>query len=80
MVLEGLIVEIASRLSCTKPIPWIDLQEAINQFSYIHVLLLNVRWDVHLTDLNLAVNFDLRVGVEGCLSEKHLVNNDAQGP
>ena len=80
MVLEGLIVEIASRLSCTKPLPWIDLQEGINEFSYIHMLVLNVRRDVHLADLNLAVNFDLRIRVEGSLSDEHFVDNDAQSP
>ena len=76
MVLEGLIVEVASRLPSTKPIPWIYLQEAIDDISGIHVLS-DIRRDVHLTDLNLAVDFDLRVRMEGRLSDEHLVDNDA---
>ena len=61
MVLKGLIVEVASRLPSTKPIPRVYLQEAIDDISGIHVLFCDIRRDVHLTDLNLAVDFDLRV-------------------
>ena len=60
MVLEGLIVEVATRLSCAKPISWIYLQEAINDISRVQVLS-NIRRDVHLTGLYLAVDFELGV-------------------
>ena len=60
MVLEGLIVEVASRLTSTKPFPWVYLQETINDISGVPVLA-NIWWDVHNAVLYLVIDIDLRV-------------------